>query len=326
MFSDSAVLFVSIVQSQEKVARIRCGRMAWRDVHKWDGLSTRKSKMLGQAVEQIDKLGLDAPVLFNISRSITLNVTLPACSSVEESSGASLQSWVAFAIHGSHSRERESDQAEAASQTLDSAWGILSVLQRSLQQASHDIYLDLTELTQVCEEARKITRRHSDALLDEDSDLLKIRGDYMHLERTVATMQSELVALQTAQFEVQQQAMRLHVSLEAADLPAEQRELCTVALVRLHQQQAAASSKVTSKKDEMANPQRELKRLRQVLERYEGNERTERREMTRDFSRENRCESSMRSLRTSSAIIARHSLVLTQLVDQHSAGLKESEE
>jgi hypothetical protein len=294
------------LQAQEKLAQIRCGLMTWREVQARKDAPPRRSKLLQRAEEHIDDLGQDAWALVNMSRSILLNVTLPVCSSRRQGLSSSIYSWTLRKIYG----QKEDGPSE-------SAWTTLPALQRSFQQASSDIFFDLTEVTWECEELQNQTRFEADALLHQASDLVIIKGDVMHLERTVATMQTELTALQTAHHEAQEQASRLEAAMEGAGLPLQQRHLCSAALAKLHAQSDAVAAKLEAKHHEIAGPQHEIARLRQLLDESEQSEMTARRTVTRGRLRQTRCSLDWRALRTSAAVIARHSQVLTHLVEDY---------
>lgn len=303
------------LQAQEKLARIRCGLREWQETHRPTDLGHRRSKLLARAAQQIDELGIDAPALANISRSIALNVTLPACSSGAQRRWSLLSAWLSQSSHGSSRRQGESDQAEWEQAAPESAGDILAVLHRSLQQASHDLFFDLQELTIECAEVQDGTRWRSNLLRNEDLQVAKTHGDILHLERTVAAMQTELVALQTALTEAHEQASRLQQSMGGAHLGSDERELCIGALDSLVKQQSRASDQIAAKTREMAAPKLEIARLRGLLDEFQETEVATRQEMRRDVLRKNVCEVGLSKLRSAAAIISRHSVILTQLVD-----------
>jgi len=293
-------------QAQEKLARIRCGLTVWREAQAEKDAPPRRSKLLQGAEDHIDNLGLDAPALVNISRNFQLNVTLPACSSRRQAPLSSIYSWTLRKLYG-----QEEDEAP------ESSWITLPALQRSFQQASSDIFFDLTEVTLECEQLQNQTHFDADALLHQALDLVTIRGDLMHLERTVATMQTELTALQTAHHEAKGQANRLQAAMEGAGLPPQQQQLCSAALVKLQEQSDTVAAQVRAKIHEMAGPQLEIVRLRILLDESQESEVIARRTITRDGLRQTRCSLDWNVLRTSAEIIARHSQVLTFLVNDY---------
>ena len=311
----SRCLTLLLLQAQEKLARIRCGLREWQETHRPTDLGHRRSKLLARAAQQIDELGIDAPALANISRSIALNVTLPACSSGAQRRWSLLSAWLSQSSHGSSRRQGESDQAEWEQAAPESAGDILAVLHRSLQQASHDLFFDLQELTIECAEVQDGTRWRSNLLRNEDLRVAKTHGDILHLERTVAAMQTELVALQTALTEAHEQASRLQQSMGGAHLGSDERELCIGALDSLVKQQSRASDQIAAKTREMAAPKLEIARLRGLLDEFQETEVATRQEMRRDVLRKNVCEVGLSKLRSAAAIISRHSVILTQLVD-----------
>jgi len=240
------------MQSQEKLARIRCGLLEWRREHPGRrDLMPRMSKVLARAGQHNSELMLDAGALANISRGMTLNVTLPSCSSRGPRRG--------FWPSGFPSTGHDSPGM---------AWDIVNVLQRSLQQASQDVFFDVTELTLGCDEMQSKSHSDSDALLHEGLDLVTIQGQIMHLERTVATMQTELLSLHSAQREAQEQTKRIQAAMGAAQLPVEQQELCSAAIASLQHQEAAARAKATAKRREMAERSTSRPRTAMKLQRW----------------------------------------------------------
>lgn len=287
-----------VTQSQEKVARIRCGLTEWRRNHTGRAdLPPRISKVLSRAEEHISLLTLDAGVLINISRSITLNVTLPTCS------------------RGQRRGFLVSSPSQFDQTSPESPWDLLHVLRRSLQQASQNVFFDVTELTLGCDEIQSLSHSDQDVLLHEGSDLVTLQGQILHLERTVATMQVELHSLETAQREAHEQASRLQAALEAAQLPAQQQELCCTALASLQRQQDMARAKAARQRFEMGKPQQEIARLRAMLANSKMTEGAVRRKLTRDIMLRDRCSLDLRALRHGAGVVARHSDVLTYLVD-----------
>lgn len=304
-----------MLQVQEKLARIRCGMREWQEVHRPTDLDHRRSKLLARAAQQIDELGIDAPALANISRSIALNVTLPACSSGFQRKGSLLSALLSRSSYGSSRRQVGNDKTELGQAASESAGDIIALLHQSLQQASHDVFFDLQELTVECVEVQVGTRRRSDSFHNETLDVVKIQGDASHLERALATMQTELVALKSALTETQEQASRLQQSMGGAHLEADQRELCMGALDSLVKQQSRTSDQIAAKTREIAAPQREVARLRGLLDDFQRTEVATRQEMLRDVVRKSVCEVGLSKLRSTAGIIARHSVVLTQLVE-----------
>ena len=278
--------------------------MEWQEAHRTEFDVTRTSILLRRAEDQIDALRLDAPALLNISRSIPLNVTLQAC----HSGGQSYLPSILQTALGQNN-------AVGAGRASNNVWDILAVLQRSLQQASQNIFLELNERTLECEEQEEMVRLDTDTFRHESLDLVKIKGDIQHLERTVATMQTELLALQTAQREAQGQVVRLEDAMGGAQLHSQQYDLCSDALTRLQEQQDAASAKATAKEQEMAVPQLEIARFRRLLNLSLESELTSRRKMTRDRLRRSRCSIGWRTMRRNAAMLARHSQVLTFIVE-----------
>lgn len=294
--------------------------MEWQENHKYGDLPPRRSRLLAQAEQQIDDLGLDAPTLLNISRSTALNVTLPACSSRWQKRSSLLSRWLSLVGTGAGGRNNQRTWLHTAGvgdSKPANAFDILSMLQRSFQQASQNIFFDLTELKLSCDELQNKTRSDTDAMLHEGLDVVKMQGDVLHLERTVATMQTEFVALKTAQRETLEQAGRLEAAIGDDDLGLQQRELCSAALVRLQHREHSVKNKAQAKIKEMASPKLELSRLRQLLGDSQELEMTAQGEMTRDVLRQNRCLVGARSLRRSAGLIARHSAVLAHLANDY---------
>ena len=259
------------------------------------------SKVLARAGQHISELMLDAGALANISSSMTLNVTLPSCPSRGQKRG----------FWPSSSPSTFGNVADS----LGIAWDIVHLLSRSLQQASQDVFFDVTELTLGCDEIQSKSHSDSDAMLHEGSDLVTLQGNILHLERTVVTMQTELSSLHSAQREAQEQTKRMQAAMGAAQLPAEQQELCSAALASLQDQEEAASAKAAAKRREMAEPQLELARYQVMLKHAREAEGAARRKMTRDLLLRSRCSTDLRALRHGAGIVARHSDVLTYLVE-----------
>ena len=197
----------------------------------------------------------------------------------------------------------------------DSLWDDLSVLQRSWQQASHDVFLELTELVTNCKDLQSSIRADTDALLHEDIDFVKTRGEIDHLARIVDTLQKELVALHGAKVQAQEQASRLQTAIGSANLPSHQREVCLAAIDRLQQQQDSVQAQIAGKSQEVLVPQNELTRLRALLDGAEKSEMQTRRHIEADRIRQKRCSQGLRWLRTSAGLVSRHSSILSHLVD-----------
>jgi len=147
--------------------------------------------------------------------------------------------------------------------------------------------------------------------------VLQIQGEFLQLQRTVATMETELVALDMARREAEEQASRLQGGMGDAHLGLLQRQSCMSALIRLQDQQDSASDKAAAKIVEMAAPKHEIGRLRAVLDQQKEMHMHARRLLTLHLMRQSRCESAARSLRTSAGLIARHSAVLTHLAEDY---------
>ena len=304
---------------RERLSRFQCGMLEWKESHapihdafggiQHDALRDRSrgplatpgqlrhSKHLLLVEERLQTLSDDAIALANISRSgFMLNVTLPECSSTV----------------GSRLISTASEEVGLEGQT---SWHILATLQRSMQQASQDMFLEVTDLTATCEELQRKSRVDTGALLKGDMDPLETRGALRHLQRIVDQMQVELSAMEKTQSEAREQAHHPTIVMNDTGLPPDQLEHCFTALEALRSQQERARAKVAAKKDDMKAPQKEITRLSALLVNSERKEVTARKEIVVDAFREHRCSSGLRWLRKSAGLIARHSNVLSHLAD-----------